>query len=813
MDVLADSPNGQSVSASLDPLCDAYEAWITEMSEKLSSLSAPLLAVGKENLRRCSHTLTRMREGLEIIRDDPLVFEAFRFANRAMAWQRRQARYAANARKSSDWVQPTDTLRDIWRPFQMAFILQTIAGLVDPSHRDRSVADLLWFPTGGGKTEAYLGLAAFTMAMRRLRKEEAGARTDAGVAVLMRYTLRLLTIQQFQRAAVLVCACEMIRRSAPRTWGADPFRIGLWVGEGLTPNSFEEGLKALQPVAASDSGSPVQLVNCPWCGSPLERKHYRPMSRLRRIIVSCSRPGCDFHISRNPDGIPVVLEDEEVYRLAPTIVIGTVDKFARIPWIPESRSLFGNICGEVPGWGFVVEGEEQETRAHRQQVLRLQGLPDAVRDTRPLGPPDLIIQDELHLISGPLGTMAGLYETAIDMLSSRDCRGVLAGPKVIASTATIRKAEAQVRNLFARKPAVFPPSGLEASDSFFAREQPPSEQSGRLYIGVFAPARSVKTALVRTYAAVLSSVSTLSASPANIDPFYTLVGYFNSLRELGGAVRLLEDDIPARIRVLASRAGAGAPPWFADRPLRDRGEELTSRISSRDIPGILDRMARPYTGPGNGEQPVDVILASNMISVGVDIGRLALMVVTGQPKTTSEYIQATSRVGREHPGLIVTVYNWARPRDLSHYERFTQYHATLYRHVEAVSVTPFAARARDRGLPGVYVALNRQQKSGFGGRAEAAKFRLSLKQASASRAWLLDRLAKLGQPSGEKTVEREIDLIGERWENAAKKGTLNYSGTAPKVMYPLGAKRSGLFAVPNSMRDVETPIGLYLADD
>lgn len=820
MQKLAEVPDEDTLFDYLNPLIEAYWDWIEqrelELEDLRPELPLELQRQAEDHLALCREAAERMEAGLSRLRTDPKAFRAFKFANRAMAWQRTQADWARRARKDPRvWKTPPTPLKSTWRPFQIAFILLNILSGVEPTHKERRYADLLWFPTGGGKTEAYLGLSAFLLAYRRLRGEVDGMRGDAGVTIIMRYTLRLLTIQQFQRAATMICACEIIRQEDPKTWGSEPFRIGLWVGGGSTPNDFDECVKALTEKNQTGA-TPVQLVACPWCGAPLRPSDYYPHKKARRLIIGCSRKGCDFHRLRNPDGIPALVEDEEIYRLAPALVIGTVDKFARLPWMAETGSLFGHVRGWIPGWGFAAVGESEETAARRQATLLAQSLQEQITDSRPLLPPELIIQDELHLISGPLGTVVGAYETSVDYLCSREIDGHRVGPKVIASTATIRNAAAQVQGLFERRAVVFPPPGLEAGHSFFAEEVPLEEASGRMYVGIFAPGRSVKTALVRVYATLLASIGAILASATDLDPYFTMVGYFNSLRELGGAVRLIEDDVRSRMaKTLAKPNRPGQRYRFVARKLPDTVPELTSRVDSRQIPVVLDQLERPFTDPPDPERPpVDVVLASNMISVGVDVPRLGLMVVTGQPKTTAEYIQATSRVGRSHPGLVITVFNWARPRDVSHYERFYSYHAALYRYVEAISVTPFSSRARDRALAGAFVTMCRHGIPALKGRRSAHKFRATDAAVQAIRQRILDRARESGQRVPLDQVEEDINKVIDDWHRAAEAGGLVYTGdrVARNVLYPLGDKRStrDLFPAPNSMRDVETPLGLYL---
>lgn len=815
MKEIANASSGEEIYTYLEPLLEEYKEWISDREGEVDDLTPKQKPTGEEHIRNCRESLNRMRKGLDLIRssgEDGDVFKAFQFANRVMSMQRTQSVWARNASKKKDWsIGPAD-IKTTWRPFQIAFILQSLTGIVEPQHSDRKIADLLWFPTGGGKTEAYLGLGSFVVAFRRLRKEEDGLRSDAGVSILMRYTLRLLTIQQFQRASTLICACEIVRNENPDIWGEEPFRIGLWVGGKSTPNDFDECEKVLNARNSNQTSStPVQLVSCPWCGSKLTNRDYHASRKIRRVLIGCSRKECEFHRTKRAEGIPAVVSDEEIYRLLPTMIIGTVDKFARLPWVGETQSLVGKVKGQVKHWGFVAEGSDNNTESWIKQVVDSNRGSMDINDGRALLPPDLIIQDELHLISGPLGTMVGLYETAIDYLCSREIHGQLVGPKVVASTATIRRAKEQVLSLFARGLAVFPSPGLLAEDSYFALEQPKEKDPGRTYVGIFAPGRSVKTAIVRVYAALLAATEAMQYDQDDLDPYKTLVGYYNSLRELGGAVRLIEDDIKARMKVLAQR-NRGQSFSYNERLIKENVPELTSRVDSSEIPPLLQRLEQPFNSSSKDVVPVDVVLASNMISVGVDVGRLGLMVVTGQPKTTAEYIQATSRVGREHPGLVFTIYNWARPRDVSHYERFSSYHSALYRYVEAISVTPFSSRARDRALSATLVAMTRLDTPGMAKREYAKNFKPQSETVQKIINFIKQRITDV-EGAQVQEVLNDLQVYIDRWEQHAMSPELYYdrSQKKPKLMYPLGEKPKGaIFGVPNSMRDVEKSVGIYL---
>ena len=828
----ADGVQGRRLGEYLLPLAEAYRNWIDEelRGSLLAEVEPTLRERALSHIEACELAHERIVEGIQLLTGgseaNRLAREAFCFAMRAMALQRERS-VMALARRRGEPVPSSVPAR--WRPFQLAFILLNLPSMVDRRHRDGEVADLLWFPTGGGKTEAYLGLTAFALAHRRLRDAVPGYRNDGGLTVLMRYTLRLLTIQQFQRATTLICACEQIRTSEG-VWGDEPFSIGLWVGRDATPNAYDESVEdtgakqALERIRNGHKprkGSPVQLLSCPWCGASLDgTKDYVADDDTELVNVWCSDDSCPFSRVATERGIPVHVVDSQVYRMVPSLVIATVDKFARMPWNGRTQALFGRVQKRCPRHGFISSGEKHPD-SHRES----NSLPKAVAEASdPFEPPDLIIQDELHLISGPLGTLVGLYESAVDALASLQDGDDRLPPKIVASTATIRRAEHQVGALFARKLQIFPPSGLSSTDSWFGKEVSTSEEPGRLYLGINAPGKSVKTALVRVYAALLSRAKALHDQDAAIgDPYMTLVGYFNSLRELGGALRLIEDDVPGRIRVLNRR---DATLW----PLRDLyvREELTSNKKAEEVPEILRKLERvhPAGRPKSGEYPVDSVLASNMISVGVDIDRLGLMVVNGQPKTTAEYIQATSRVGRQSPGLVVTVYNWTRPRDLSHYERFRSYHGALYRFVEATSGTPFSSRARDKGLEGVLTSMIRlgdndlTPEQGAGELDRTSPWVDTVIELLRKRASLVMD-ADVGAQLKEEALQ---DL--DQWEKVAVPDKLAYSkhglgiqkkgDPPPDRRYLLGEqeaiKHEGVFTAPGSLREVENEIHVFLAD-
>ena len=828
MRTLANAPDGAAIFDMLEPLVEQYENWAAglELEARAPDIhaNAGLRNAAAANIGHCRRAAARLRAGLERLRDDRHVFWAFTFASRAMWQQRVHSIWAARNRETGEVAgRPAD--HDVapnrtWRPFQMGFILLNIVGLAEDGSEDRELVDLLWFPTGGGKTEAYLGIAAFVLALRRLRGNRHGMESGAGVAVMMRYTLRLLTVQQFQRAAALIAAAEVIRLEDEDRWGTEPFRIGLWVGGSTTPNTFVGSRSALDDIREGrtpSEGSPVQLIACPRCGSTLVNDRGRPLphtyladtSAQRTRVYCTNRKSCEFSPdSPSRDGLPVVVVDEEIYRACPSLVVATVDKFARMPFKGETQALFGFRTRFSATFGHLVEAGGDKVGG---RVVR-----DAQPATRLL-PPDLIIQDELHLIAGPLGTMVGLYEAAVDYLSTtRPPGGRRSRAKIIASTATIRRASEQARQLYARELKIFPPSGLGAGDSFFAREVPVDEtadsKAGRLFVGVNAPGSSTKTLLVRTYSVLLAAAQAeLNSSPEAADPYGTLVGYFNSLRALGGAKRVVEDDIRlTRLKYLYRQR---------DLPWRNilAPHELTSRLDSWKIPGLLKKLDQPFPR-GTRDWPIDVLLATNMISVGVDIDRLGLMVVTGQPRTTSEYIQATSRVGRKHPGLVVTMYNWLGARDLSHYERFRSYHEALYRYVDAISVTPFSSRALDRGLRGVFAGMNRLAVRSMGTEQGAQGFDPDSDQTKNILEEIVARASHLAGEANAALVRERLMSHRDEWAALAsdllRYSWLNDSQLPPNnsrvLLRTTGTQNEGEWPTPGSLREVEPAAAFYL---
>jgi hypothetical protein len=723
---LSDEGNWPEAKTSLSNLVTEYERWIEGIKAEANTVELePYREAALKNIEKCETTLQRIKRGVQYLAEadeSSDLVKCFRWMNRAMIWQ--QQRSKAKQRKwerrgvganityvlegvngsnedtfaSLDDYHAASRYNGRWRPFQLAFILMNIESVVKPSSEEREIVDLIWFPTGGGKTEAYLGLTAFTIFYRRFKgKQKGNYGLYSGTTVLMRYTLRLLTTQQYERAASLICACDLIRSENKLELGIEPISIGLWVGSGSTPNKHNDGTDTSAVAQfnnlCNNNNAPYNFIvmKCPCCGAQIGKvsgpTHQVKIKGLKKedgregkVVFECENTSCEYI----GQPLPLQVVDEYLYDTPPTLLLGTVDKFAMIPWKKEAGHFFG-FREEEGEWSRIT-------------------------------PPELIIQDELHLIAGPLGTMVGLYETMVQtlcnnyglraapFLPSEDAAFI--APKIVASSATISRAQEQVKGLYGTdKLNIFPSQGLEFGNTWFSElKEISAEHPGRKYVGVLASGYpSAQTAIVRTYSAILQRIKELEDED-HIDYYWTLLGYFNSIRELGGVSSLIHGDIRERLSQIQNRELIN----WGKRRNRIRHEELTSRIEAHEIPDTLKKLETKFNTTGN--RALDTCVATNMVATGVDISRLGLMVVHGQPKTTAEYIQASSRVGRDvpkGPGLVITLYSPSKPRDKSQYEQFQGYHSRIYSNVEPTSITPFSINARQRGLHAVLIGMIR----------------------------------------------------------------------------------------------------------
>ena len=754
----------------LQRFVDGYGHWIAKQQGEARAIERPAeKAAAGRICDRMTESLERMEGSVRLLRNDAQVAESFRLANRAMREQMRRA----------DRVQTKETEEEPrWRPFQLAFLLTVMESAIREENAFRDVLDLIWFPTGGGKTEAYLGLVAFLIVWRRLKYPASGGGTSA----FMRYTLRLLTRQQFERAARMVCALELIRRDDPERLGDEPISVGMWVGGGGSPNRFEEAMQYAQEIAGGSAMARHALVldSCPWCGTHLDPvRGYQ--ATLDDFHVHCVNTKCEFGRDRRP--LPCNVVDEALYKNPPSLLIATIDKFARVAWEERSGAFFGGA-------------------------------------TRRCRPPELVIQDELHLVTGPLGSVAGLSEAGFDTLLTQ--RGVR--PKYIASTATIRMAKEQVRRLYARDLAVFPPPGLTCDDSYFSHTD--RSRPGRLYIGYLAPLLDQQHCLAPLAAALLAAPLTVFDDDADrealVDAWWTQVLFHGSLRGVGSSHNAFLTDVREFGRRLldefqaAQRSGddesqdRSESKGDASRFQNLRIEQLTSMQPAEKNSETFDRLTKPV-GEANY---LDAVLATNMVSVGLDVARLALMVVNGQPLTTAEYIQATSRVGRaEVPGLIVANYYRHQARSLSHYESFHPYHESFYRFVEPSSVTPYTYQVRTRALHAALVIALRHACINLRDNKSAGAFD---KDAPDIRAVIEQLKLRCERAEGQQASETalHIERLVAQWHDqvrrcAAEKVAFHYMAptrerNAERLLYSHGELGRGLWKTLQSMRNVES---------
>ncbi|WP_278262837.1 DISARM system helicase DrmA [Nocardia sp. AG03] len=848
--------------AGLEPIVIGYAAWLDGEQTAAEQMPEHLRADALEAVAEARNVHAQLRAGLQHLLDDAEALRCFRFMNTVMASQRiqsqvaeRRAQHPAESiAQAREKVKAKGPLAHSWRTFQLAFILMQLPMLTDPAADRRSSelakAQLLFFPTGGGKTEAYLGLAAYTFAIRRrqgMLETLDGPLDGGGVAVLMRYTLRLLTAQQFQRATAMVCAAEMTRRADAVKWGSEPFRIGLWVGTDVSPKRFEEAEAQLKKVNEGRGHrlTVLQIQRCPWCGDRITARDIHPDPTRQRVFVYCGDELSDCPFAKGgaaEDGLPVLTVDEEIYRLAPAFVIATVDKFARLAREGEAASLFGYVRQRCDLHGYV---HTDYAGCVIKDGSKHPGSGATIRPATRLRPPDLIIQDELHLITGALGTTVGLFEAGIDVVSSwRTADGRPVQPLVVASTATARNAADQVKAIYGRDVTIFPPQVLDAGRTYFSKEIPiDDENPGRRYIGISTTGVRLTTAEIRVAEILMAAGQLLlDRSGAAADPYMTLVGYFSATRELAGMKRYLDDDVQDLL--------AKGRPWSRGLPKRygTIGQlnitELTARVAGANITQTLDEMAIPFDPDIDSSgavhtkrrprQPFDAVLATSMLQVGVDVTRLGLMMVVGQPKNTAEYIQASSRVGRDNnrPGLVVTLGNWARPRDLAHYEQFRHYHETFYAKVEALSVTPYSMTSILRGIDGVLVSAARVLQAGKSGglseetgagRIEAEqKFVDNLIEALVARMGRAARSEDATQSAQERLTMRRDLWLKRRAQVVEQMQTLVYervgkSSSAPLIISPEHGRALAdnrdvpPFVVANSMREVQPEINLLVS--
>ena len=707
----------------------SYKEWIEKQLDQKSKLSKNEQEIATRIIDRQQANYNRLNNNIDLL-DNEGIYEAFKLANTAMLIQfivandSKLGKYEKELHEvdksinanNLEFFKSYDAIRGLgfipkYRPFQLAFLLLSIEEIAIPEKRqENSTVDLIWFPTGGGKTEAYLAVAAFTIAYRRISK----SKDYGGTTVMMRYTLRLLTAQQFERASRLIATLEFLREQKEFTHQLkdEPITIGLWVGQASTPNKISDAKKLLDDKYGMEAealkgkdGDPskkneFQISSCPWCGTKLVSQekntkgelNWKYGFRVRSSVLNihCINSKCHFHNS-----LPIQVVDENLYKNPPTLLFGTVDKFAMLAWQEQAHNFFK--ANTIEGY-----------------------------------PPDLIIQDELHLLNGPLGSITGLFESTIELLCSKN--GI--GPKIISSTATTRNTQYQIEKLYGNRTVnVFPPSGINHDDSFFSRE---SKTSKRRYIGFMPTGKtSIDTQLqllAHLFVARLE-VHRDKETETRTDPYWTIVSYYNSLKDVGKIYNKIGDEITTFTSTLQYRLAQLFNPYddfkFNYLGITNRTEELTSRVESAKIKSVLKELEKEFDtknivtserGHKYLNDVVDFVLATNMISVGIDISRLNVMLINGMPKNIAEYIQASSRVGRKNKGLAIALLDPNRAREKSYFEHFANFHQAFYKCVGPLSITPFTESTIDKMLTTALVAYIRNKLTKMNEDKDASKF-------------------------------------------------------------------------------------------
>jgi hypothetical protein len=786
--------NKTAIINNLKLLISLYQKWILSQQASANSLNQDHKNIADKLIKRQNENLRRLNKGIEILNTNEKAFHCFQLANAAMFIQMiishdnrfgNKERHLTDAAEEvdynslkffeeyADWhyLNPNKPDPPRYRPFQLAFLLLSIEGIIDENSDERNkIVDLIWFPTGGGKTEAYLAVAAFTILWRRLNND---AEIAKGTSIIMRYTLRLLTSQQFERASRLILALEFLRRNFKELHD-EKISIGLWVGEGASPNTIADAYEIVNKATTGDyeraeqHTSRLQLTACPWCGTKFISKtpnggwvndgYETQGGNNGYFYFKCVNSKCAFYSSN----LPIQVVDEMLYSEPPTLLFATVDKFA-----------------------ILASQKEGETHNFFNQF------------TESLSP-DLIIQDELHLISGPLGSIVGIFESVVEYLCTKENRK----PKIIASTATTRNTIYQIKELYAgRDVNLFPPSGISFNDSFFAKET----VSKRKYVG-FMPTGKTGINTQLWILPHLLYARTKLYDKNNLETFnlyWTIVSYYNSLKDVGRIYNKTNDEIQINSDVLFSRKfGNNSGLRYLIKGIDNRSIELTSRIESNNIKAFLKRLEddfMPDTSEKGNEyvkNGLDLVLASNMISVGIDIERLNVMLINGMPRNITEYIQASSRIGRKHDGIIFTLFNPNQARDKSYFENFNSFHQAYYKFVEPLSVTPFTENTIRKMLTTIFIAFMRNSVSNLTKNAGARHF--IPEHAEMFRRYIRERFGD------SQFIDKALTDLINSWSNKNQRiNNLTYK-TLLKWMTDDINPSDKIWLTMNSLRDVDT---------
>jgi len=800
----------ETVISNLKRFVKSYKEWIEKQETEVNKLNRAENKIANRLIDRQKENFNRLNFNVDLLNDDK-VFRAFKIANTAMLIQlivSNDKRLGKVEKEISefdnelnfdnlDFFKTYDSKKQLrfipkYRPFQLAFFILSLEEMVNPEKRQqKNTVDLIWFPTGGGKTEAYLAVTAFTIAYRRINNDL----NFGGTSVIMRYTLRLLTAQQFERASRLISSLEFLRKQKEfkndlKDGEGNEITIGLWVGQASTPNTIQEANKLLDgekygmeaEAQKGNSGDPhkyndFQISSCPWCGTKSISKvkntngkevwKYGFKSKRSDFIIHCLNQKCTFH-----KRLPIQVVDEVLYQNPPTLLFGTVDKFAMLAWQENAHNFF---------------------KANTDEGL----------------PPDLIIQDELHLLNGPLGSVTGLFESTIELLCTKN--GI--GPKIISSTATTRNTDLQIKRLYGnRKVNVFPPSGINYDDSFFAKE---SNESKRRYIGFMPTGKTAIDTQLQLLAHLLVSrleVFKNLETKSRTDNYWTIVSYYNSLKDVGKIYNKVGDEVSNFTSTLQYRLSQLFQPFdeysFNFYGIPSRTEELTSRVESAKIKSVIKEIEKSFDesklvarekGLKYLTDVFDFVLATNMISVGIDISRLNIMVLNGMPKNIAEYIQASSRVGRKTKGLAITLLDPNRAREKSYFEHFINFHSAFYKCVEPISITPFTENTIDKMLTTAFVTYIRNKIPAMA-KDDAARY---FEKEKAEEFIDFIKIRFSDDPDIISYFNSSINELIEDWQNRASLGSkLTYKSLLKR---PTERQDDGVdWATMQSMREIDT---------
>ena len=602
---------------------------------------------------------SRISNGIQLLKAHPLLLKSFQGMNKAI-------KHSSNGKYSS------------WRPFQLGFLLANLNTIVDQK-LESEIVDVVWFATGGGKTETYLGLLTTAMLYERLNGKL------SGITAWSRFPLRMLSLQQTQRFANTIAGAEIVRES--EKIGGDPFSLGFFVGNGATPNKIPLEPKVGEP-DYDDEAMPYKyqvLEYCPFCHQSNIKMIFD--RKLWKLEHRCGNAGCSYL----DKALPIYIVDEEIYRFLPTIIVGTLDKAASIAIQASMRGFVGAPLGlcSIDGHGYTYAA--RSSKPIGCSVPGCKGVLNPLPMKKELYGPSFRLQDELHLLRDSLGAVDSHYEALYDQLQKELCDRT---PKILASSATLTGYKKQVDVLYRRQARVFPVLPPKIGSGFWSSD---SNDLMRRFVAIAPKGVTIEYVVDRLLNELQIAIRELVNNPVNmsteigvdakffpqiISEYGTNVVYGNTLRDLEAVVRSADtqlSDVHGKVNTIS----------------------LTGKTEFEEVIKILHRLEKPED---NFEERVHIVSASSMMSHGVDIDRLNIMVMLGLPLSAAEFIQATARVGRRYPALVFVVHKIGRERDAAVYRSFKHFVEQGDRFVEPIPITKRSRQVLDRTIPGLALA-------------------------------------------------------------------------------------------------------------